>query len=113
MVDDLGREHPDPQAVGHLLGLPLHFDVERQDHRVPARTANTFPRRSAGGTRASQQQGGDVLRVVLQHRRRLHHVFLVNGADVDAGVLQPEGQRSGGGMVAVATATEEGYSRGL
>lgn len=29
VVDDLGREDPHPEAVGHLLTLPLHLHVER------------------------------------------------------------------------------------
>lgn len=36
VVDDLCREDPDSQAVGHLLTLPLHLHVEGQDHGVPA-----------------------------------------------------------------------------
>ena len=57
MVNDVGGEDSDADAVGHFLRFPLDFDVESEDDGP--------------------------LGVALQHRRRLHDVTLVHGADAD------------------------------
>ena len=57
MVNDVGCEDSDSDAVGHFLRFSLDFDVEGEDDGP--------------------------LGVTLQHRRRLHDVTLVHGTDAD------------------------------
>lgn len=41
VVDDFGCEDAYSQAVGHLLALPFHLHVKRQNHGVPTASGET------------------------------------------------------------------------